>query len=158
MKLNVALSITAVISNCSIEQFVEQFCKLQNNQSFIATTTRKIQCYIDLKEKRPYRISVFKFNEIESEKHFSFERLSETILNTFLSKSDNSEALGFVKHVELVTDEAIELEETKEDEEPGYEAEDCQSCKEQSEESGYEYEANFHKSYGHWYCDNCNQM
>lgn len=151
MKFNVTHSILSVLTNPTEKEFINEFLKVGNNTCFVATNKRKLQCYVELKEQRPYRISVFQFNSLESEKHFSFSKISETILQTFMSK--HSESLGFEKVNELVIDEAIE--ETQEDEVPSFEAEDCEYCRKNDEESGVEYERNVHSEYGTWYCDNC---
>jgi hypothetical protein len=63
-----------------------------------------------------------------------------------------------------VLDEAIDSvqepddQEETDDKEPGYEPGDCEQCSQNDENSGLEYEANFHHDGEHWYCDNCNTM
>ena len=42
-----------------------------------------------------------------------------------------------------------------EENEPTYEAEECEYCQQQAEDSGVEYEFNVTWRDGAWYCDNC---
>jgi hypothetical protein len=41
------------------------------------------------------------------------------------------------------------------EEEPGYEPEWCEDCSDEANESGFEYEFNYHAENGSWICDHC---